>query len=563
MLEKEIRAVLTDEQNIDSTIYLEPLRGAQGYSAYELAVRNGFEGTEYEWINSLSKSNYYRLYSNTYTATEDLETAQIAMSLPVEYKPEVDMLFVFVNGLKALLGVDFTIENNVLSFINKIDKGTVIYYAIPRTINIHSNDYELLRGPAGGVEWNNETDYEDMSENILQLENLMIKGTSIGSSITLNDSADYKVLKLEVDGASKQTTTSVKNGDEYDSPSPDYPQEVEVVEGAIQNKFVGENQFKITLPDYKTNVVVEIESKKLKLTSNGTYSRIDFNKKVKPNTTYYFSSLFENNSSNKILLGVFKSDGTQIGLTNATTDVSGKLNISFKSDVEDIVLRMYVNNTNTSNTNTVVYHDIMFSEYDLSYKPYSESVLNTNLQGNFMGKIGDIADTLRIENGRAILTKRIVKSVFNGSESGWSWGGGSQDLTNTNLFYILLSDQSKEYSASVVPTLCSHFGIRTVWGVDEEGAFLQSNNGALMFRISKDKLTENTLSAFKIWLSENPVTVYYVLAEPYEIDLGKVTMPKTYKNTTHISTIDDLQPELSVTYVKDLETLLGGVSNAS
>ncbi len=55
-MEKELNAVLEVEQNIDAVIYLEPLTGPRGYdglSAFEIAVKNGFEGTEQEWLDSL------------------------------------------------------------------------------------------------------------------------------------------------------------------------------------------------------------------------------------------------------------------------------------------------------------------------------------------------------------------------------------------------------------------------------------------------------------------------------------------------------------------------------
>ena len=149
----EIKAILTDEKVLDSVIDLEPLRGAQGYSTYELAVRNGYEGTEEQWLDEVTGTNYYRLYSKTFTTTQ--ATSQIVMDLEVTYR-ETDMLSVYINGLKAIQGIDYTVENNVIILTNEVETGTQIYYAIPRTINVPSEDYELLRGPVGrsSLDWN-------------------------------------------------------------------------------------------------------------------------------------------------------------------------------------------------------------------------------------------------------------------------------------------------------------------------------------------------------------------------------------------------------------------------
>ena len=44
----------------DALLFSKGQRGKQGYSTYEIAVQNGYEGTEEEWANSfLSPTGYY------------------------------------------------------------------------------------------------------------------------------------------------------------------------------------------------------------------------------------------------------------------------------------------------------------------------------------------------------------------------------------------------------------------------------------------------------------------------------------------------------------------------
>lgn len=52
------KTVIVEVQNVDNAVRTtevskEP-RGLQGYSAYDIAVKNGFQGTELEWLDTLT-----------------------------------------------------------------------------------------------------------------------------------------------------------------------------------------------------------------------------------------------------------------------------------------------------------------------------------------------------------------------------------------------------------------------------------------------------------------------------------------------------------------------------
>lgn len=80
-------------------------KGERGYSAYEIAVQNGFVGTEQDWLAQLGTSvaiNQY--YSPTKTTTADEDT----FSLPEEYTSN-SYVEVYVNG-KRLTQEEFTVD---------------------------------------------------------------------------------------------------------------------------------------------------------------------------------------------------------------------------------------------------------------------------------------------------------------------------------------------------------------------------------------------------------------------------------------------------------------------
>lgn len=147
-MNQEIKAVVLSDEDIKGTIELEPLRGPQGLSAYEIYVNNLPQGeeplSEQDWLDSFSKANYYRLYENGYMPTSGIST--IAIDLPITYK-ESDIVIVSVNGLTLVRDVDYTITNGDIVLTEPIYSGSYIYYAIPRTIAATEDDYEDLRGP--------------------------------------------------------------------------------------------------------------------------------------------------------------------------------------------------------------------------------------------------------------------------------------------------------------------------------------------------------------------------------------------------------------------------------
>lgn len=61
-----------------------------------------------------------------------------------------------------------------------------------------------------------------------------------------------------------------------------------------------------------------------------------------------------------------------------------------------------------------------------------------------------------------------------------------------------------------------------------------------------------SLDDFKAWLSTHNTEVYYVLAEPYVVDLGIVDMPTTYDSITNLYTDSDLIPTINVEYYTEI-----------
>lgn len=151
MKEKEIKAILTNENDVNGLINLEPLRGANGYSAYELYIKNlsGEETplSEKEWLDSLSKANYYKQYKSTYVLRRDNETI---IPIDVEIYNSTCILDVYVEGFRYKEDIDYIINNdNTITVSNPLKKGTTIHFICSKTVTITSNDFGLLKGEKG------------------------------------------------------------------------------------------------------------------------------------------------------------------------------------------------------------------------------------------------------------------------------------------------------------------------------------------------------------------------------------------------------------------------------
>lgn len=159
MNEKKITAKIKEDENIEGILNLEPLRGPNGYSAYELYVKNLVEGetplTELEWLDSINKINYYRQYKQT-VITEQDNTSFIPIKIKAYNK--TCLLEVFLNGLR-LDDTEYFVDNESRQLVltNAINKDQTIHLIVSKTIVSTASDFDLLKGEKG----DNGTDGKD------------------------------------------------------------------------------------------------------------------------------------------------------------------------------------------------------------------------------------------------------------------------------------------------------------------------------------------------------------------------------------------------------------------
>lgn len=194
------------------------------------------------------------------------------------------------------------------------------------------------------------------------------------------------------------------------------------------------------------------------------------------------------------------------------------------------------------------------------YEPYKETSIQYKLGDNF------VADKDYIENG--VLHKNIGKVVLNGSESGWLFNTNG---TYGNIPYIRYSDVGidnliKKGTGTIesprIPRICDHFsyyntpsGFRDCpvgsLGFNSYG----SNDIFFIFCVSSDSFAD--VNAWKTWLSNNPITVYYELAEETTVDLETEGELSLYDGINNVSadtdfTIDMLYNKVNGETIEDI-----------
>lgn len=131
----------------------------------------------------------------------------------------------------------------------------------------------------------------------------------------------------------------------------------------------------------------------------------------------------------------------------------------------------------------------------------------------------NIYDT--IENNQLI--QRVGKVVLDGSDDEyWVNGYGSGDGKN-NRFEVGFNYAMGVTTNRTIYGLSDKFSYFNTSGIPPRGCFRMVLNTAnrlfILFNPSTDLVPLEDLSAWKAWLSENPVTVYYELATPTETEI--------------------------------------------
>lgn len=247
------------------------------------------------------------------------------------------------------------------------------------------------------------------------------------------------------------------------------------------------------------------------------------------------------------------------GITNKPT--ASKLSINTGDNAKYLAVTYY-NSTNDTLTEQEILNSIQIElgSEATDYIPHESYTKVLPIQQE-MCKIGDYEDTFVKVDGKWYEQHNIKKLVLDGTES---WSKSSRTDINR---YVLNQNIGTILNAQTIDIICSHFKAITPSQSDAGNiGIAKYNNTGFLINIDVNDINFSTLEEFKTWLSNNNVTVYYVLATPELLECTEeqsaiLNSFYTYKGITNIS-VDGIAT-LKVNYKKDLETIINNLSATS
>lgn len=179
---------------------------------------------------------------------------------------------------------------------------------------------------------------------------------------------------------------------------------------------------------------------------------------------------------------------------------------------------------------------------DTTYEPYKEDVKYIPTSEP-LRSMGEVRDVLNLTNSE--IKRNFAEVVFDGS-SDESWG-----ISNSKFVYIRIPNGG----INTKNVLSTHY--------KNDGTLSTTNHGNVWINNESQLIIVDnrfaTLDEWKAWLSSNPITVIYELAEP-TVELIEPVDILTYNSTTYITASDDA--DMEVEYYRNTNTgqQLGNIS---
>lgn len=345
------------------------------------------------------------------------------------------------------------------------------------------------------------------------------------------------------------------------SPNPDYPQKIKTLTGNIKVTSAGKNLFDYvsnlkTSSDGLTSVINEDGS----ITTTGKPSAdyrvlvnpIDITDILEDGQKYTISQA---NLSNKLYIQISakKADGTLsyyylLNKLSQQITVNKSVYVSYRLIISTGVLK------NWGDTSLTITNKYMLCKgtdtADTSFEPYQGSSLNITIPENeFVGKIGDIKDTLNVvykDDGHyhLILKKMIGKIVLDGTQ---------QIIYSTTINddkFVAQFNANIKGKSQLISNKFTY--MVNGWSANAENISYGGSLAKLIqIKILQSRLNTINASGMNEYMANNPTEVYHILETPYEIDLGIVDTLLSYDEITNIFTDSDLYPVINVDYYRE------------
>lgn len=330
------------------------------------------------------------------------------------------------------------------------------------------------------------------------------------------------------------------------SPNPEYPQEIETInsigfEQSGKNKFDNFKAYSYSNSNLNTTSLsngIKIEKKSgFGLWVFDNLENLD-EKIVRAKSKF--------NDGGSIAIGLASLNGTSrtIMKENTKSDtVSSFVIPKITDDKKYLAVWLY-----GSDNSEISYEDLIVTidNEDMTYEPYHEpKVIEINLNGNTLAKVGDIKDILKINrNGEVEIEKNTWKDTINTS-SLITLDNGNKGLIFTTSKKKTVSFSNNDYLVTNAQRNNTH----------NDGTVYQNPANFVFVGNSSDTL-ESIQAKF------NGGEILYQLRTPQTIKLPSIEPIELWEGTNIFKLITNLETNFEVEYVVDKDSMLDEVQTA-
>lgn len=502
-------------QRINDSSYLE-------YSGSNIKADNTYYGLTKELsvkgrtLQNLCSTN------NTMTGTPNLSTIFFYNNLSVPWKINTTYTFIFTLTKDCTGDISFRGKNNVpitgvtsYSFKAGINKCTLI-----ATVGAYDEEgvtaYVALRTGAEELTISNfmvlEGDYTNVDFPINYFEGI----TSVGES-EVTEEGKYK----------------------------------------ISGKSCGKNLFKFL--KFKESIEsinglkgVTFEENKIIFEPNSTAisNNVFFKTNFKENTQYTLTYDFESNTdtvTTRFFQFVY-TDGT-----STSSYPRGSVKVTLTSTAGKTV--KYITLSYGVTDYEVIMANIQLEEGTVAtdHEPYQESNFELLLDEPLRSLPNGVADEIT-EDGEEI--RRVGKVVLDGNRD-WKTTLNLDGLTYRYSYEFNFKTSDNQNNINNI--FCNNLVTKNfpdIYNNGKKGITTWWSNDYIKKNIVVCLSNDYSLEQFKQWLNDNPITVYYELAEPVVTKHNKNINLKTFAGTTHITSDNYLPPTLSCKIPSNVQAIV-------
>lgn len=380
-----------------------------------------------------------------------------------------------------------------------------------------------------GSEITNEIPFREYVNKIQTLYNEWPKITEESTILTLNNTKKNN-MKLILKGNLAQEETNISNGNDYNSPSPDHPQDVQVVTGTKEIKILSKNFFNQISVHSKNNCKYTYNNGVYTVTFTGTgNAQIFFNIDIPAGTytysgpTYYSAQIWKSRFGAMLV--------NNIASTNKTFTINERGTI------------LCFNWASGTSTDTISFNtgDIQIEKNSTatSYQSYQSQTYPITLGSLELCKIGDYQDYIYKNNNKWYKYSRIGKK--------------QPKLTTSSVENIFMDNTSWTNEYLTQQAYCKYFKnvVNTnIINNDSASTYLNENDFSFRWGATHDRIyikSSLTLSEIKALNIE----IYYLLATPFSVEITDTTLINqlntleqaiSYNNQTNIFQTDNNLP---------------------